>query len=130
MTDIKPGDIASLVFRRTDANHYYAFGLMSNDLFQVKKYNSGSYPIVIPFTKSEHLQYGTYNTLAIIGIDSEFQFFINGYCVGKMSDSDFTSGNIGFHGELAKSGDVLKFEVRNAELRFPQKVSDDSCPDN
>jgi hypothetical protein len=122
------GDSASLVFRQTDSDHYYTFELMSPDFYQVEKFNSGDYQPLIQPTESNLIQYGAYNNLAVLAIGQNFQFYINGKCVNKALDTDFTLGIVGFRGELARAGDVINFDVKNADLRKPTDFGNVSCP--
>jgi hypothetical protein len=125
-------NLAAMIFRFMGEENYYSFDIKTDlalgPVFRVRRFLPGSRDNLIEWMASPYLNAGETNRLAVIGIGSEFQFYINGYCVASKSDSTYPTGIIGVFGRLSQPNDVLDLEFDNVEVRLPTDFGNVACP--
>ncbi len=109
-----------LIFRH-DASDYYIFVINDEGWFTIGKVVSNQYEPIVIWSIFSGIKPGETNQLAVIGIGSRFNCFINGYQVASISDTKITKGKVALAMLLFENGDESTFLFDNFELRAPQE---------
>ncbi len=96
---ITQGEQAGLIFHLL-SNNYYTFDIAINGTYVVTRHigagNGNDVPLISPtYASAIHTGLDQVNTLAVIAINNQFQFWINNQLVTSASDATDPSGTIG-----------------------------------
>jgi len=106
-----------LIFRRQGAK-FYLFRINDYNSFAVQFIDNGEWTDVIGWTKTNAVQVGSFNDLAVVAIGSELTFYINQTQVGSVTDTLSKQGNIGFTISTEKVSERVDFEFDDFEVRL------------
>jgi hypothetical protein len=110
-----------LVFRA--GADYYAFTINADTKqYDVYEYADYEWTPIIRFTRSEVIDPKGVNRLALLAQGSAFTLFINGEEIRTFEDKTLISGTAGVAFEMGRTGDLLKLEFDNFEIRAPQQA--------
>lgn len=91
----------------------YDFFFSGNGMYSIDKF-TGDFTDYVPFTKSDILKSGEYNTFTVRKVDDKYYFFINGKLVHSMPFEPFMGKNIGF--QVGKKSTIHVDYLRVSEL--------------
>jgi hypothetical protein len=107
-----------IIFREDEDGNFYYFGISDNGFYSLYEY-AGEWRPLIEFTETDLLQPGQSNRITIIGVGSQFTFFINDQYLTYFTDDHIAKGSVALAIEVAEENDEAVFEFDNFELRTP-----------
>lgn len=118
--DRSAGD-TSIVFRYTDGDNYYEFGLCDDvGQYRVFKETDGTRTRVVACADHPAINSAERNTLSVLAQANRYLFFINGQYVNTLNDSDLKRGGVGVGLDMDEGqANIFEFDdmvVRSAEI--------------
>jgi len=103
-----------LVFRWASKGNDYFFGVTSNGEWKVAVFVNGQRTDLVPYVANPAVQRGLnkINKLEVRGMQSHFDFFVNGKKVGHVDDATYPSGRVGVEGNTVSNVEVVYTAVQ------------------
>lgn len=115
-----PDSMMGLAFRVTeDEDSYYLFQIDADANFSVYRLEQDSWISLVPWEPAPSYLDGGKNRLAVLGIGSQFYFFINGEKVAEMQDENLVAGTAGLAIGLNHAGDSGSWEFESFQVSAP-----------
>lgn len=112
-----------LVFRQTDEDNFYSFGVSDEGQFGVFAMANGEWKHLQDWTQSTAIATGKVNRLAVWGQGTHFVCFVNDTAVATFDDDRFAAGEVGLLVETGLGTEAVvvfdTFELRAPELPQP-----------
>ena len=87
-----------IVFRFTDINNFYKFGITPNGWYYVVKIARGQYKELVGWEECKYINKDKIANILRVETQSDmFKFYINGKLIKEITDTTFTEGKIGFY---------------------------------
>ncbi len=108
-----------VVFRFTDDNNYYRFGIRNDRTWQFQTKAQGTYLPPITRDQINAIRPGELNRISVSAQGAHFIFLVNDQYVGAVTDDRIKSGKVALNVNLYNPGDEMQIEWENFELRAP-----------
>jgi hypothetical protein len=85
-----------IVTRRDDKN-YYQFLVSDSGYFKIRKHDDDGWTTLVDWTENDVIEQGAnvVNRLQVLSNGADQLFYVNGIYVGGVTDTSFTSGQVG-----------------------------------
>jgi hypothetical protein len=107
-----------LIYHYADDEHFYEFTILRNQVAGAYSRNDGKWIELLPSIRTNLLQAGVPNRIAVLMMGSHHVFYINDRYFAELDDDTIGSGGVGFSAEVY-TGEEMSMQFDNFELYTP-----------
>lgn len=107
-----------VVFHKNE-NDFYYFNIDGSQYYRVNLWQNNKWKPLVATRRSYAIRINDVNRLVVVGDGANYNFYINGQFVDRMSAAELSDGAFGIAAQVASPGDDMTLEFDDFELRMP-----------